>query len=423
MATVSFYGTNCSYTAYATSHPNGISCPALNVANVTGTITIYARDVSCNSGYSLPADVYVNGVYVDYLQSTSVSFSATGVTNVQVVPTQTATTTKSSVVIAMGTGVSGFSYSYYYDGALRSGSSSSSTRTIAADVGTDITITGFTYSSADYGTPVDFAEYTSSSHTTLVTRWDYPDDPKIRVKSSYRYFVFTASLKEQTYYGRLKLNGNGGTFGSQTAINWPTVGYQGASGTGGALVSIVLPLSTHTSYIPTRDGYKFIGWATSSAATSVTYTSGDTVSFTARSTYYSSPTEVPLYAVWEELADITLFYWNGSDTADAALIAKGKPVSNITAVRWNSLLAKIKELADAVGVSFSYTAVTSGSTITAARFNAARTGLANIKAALGTSTVLPAEQSKGNTMYATLFTGNGSIKSALNHLIGVYNNG
>jgi uncharacterized repeat protein (TIGR02543 family) len=423
MATISFYATGCDYTAYATSHPNGIDCPALNVSNVTGTITIYARDVSCDSGYSLPADVYVNGEYVDYLQSTSVSFSATGVTNVQVIATKTATTTKSSVVIAMGTGISGFSYSYYYDGELNSGSSSSSTRTIAADVGTDITITGFTYSSASYGEPVEFAEYTSSSHTTLVTSWDYPDDPEIRVKTSARYFVFTASVKELTYYGRLKLNGNGGTFGSQTAINWPSVGYQGASGTGSALVSIVLPKSTQTSYIPTRSGYKFLGWATSSTATSVTYESGDTVSFTARSTYYSSPTEVPLYAVWEEISNITLFYWNGSDTADASLIAKGQPVSNITATRWNNLLAKIKELADACGASFNYTTVSSGDGITAARFNAARTGLSNIKTALGASTTLPAAQSSGNTMYATLFNGSTSIKGALNALIGVYNNG
>lgn len=427
---INFYATGCEYVAHASfsvspdPYPSGIPCPALNISNITGTITIYASEVAFDSGYGFPAYVYVDGTQVGYLQSTYVSFSSSGVGNVQVVATQTSSTVKNYISISKGTGINKVSYQYYSDNTLYSGSSSNSTIAITADVGTDIVFTGFTFTDATiYGTPITFAEYTSSAHTSLITSWESDDDNKIRVKSSVRYFVFTPSLIESTYYGRLKLNGNGGTFGSATSINWPTVGYQGASGTGGALVSIVLPLSTQTSYIPTRDGYTFIGWATSSTATSATYTSGDTVSFTAKSTYYSSPTEVNLYAVWEEKSDITLFYWNGSDTADASLIAKGQPVSNITATRWNNLLAKIKELADACGVSFSYTTVSSGSTITATRFNAARTGLVNIRTTLGTSTVIPDAQSSGNTVYATLFTGNGSLKSALNHMIGVYNNG
>lgn len=405
-------------------------------------------------------------------------------------------TQKGSVTMDMGTGISGYSYTYYLEGVLYSSSSTASRKTVAADVGTDITITSFTYSSENYDEPVTFAEYTSTAHTSLVTSWEYPDDPKIRIKSSARYFVFTATVKELTYYGRLKLNGNGGTFGSQTAINWPSVGYQGASGVGGALVSIVLPKSTQTSYVPTRDGYTFVGWASSSTATSATYTSGDTVSFTARSTYYSSPTEVNLYAVWLqtftlkfetsysgvtnmpddmdgitsgtwvtlsskvpvlngytflgwaktqggtvqlqpsgniyitadttlytvfERNQISLFYWAGSDTADAVLIAKGQPVSNLTAARWNNMLAKISELADASGTNFSYSPVSSGETITAARFNVARSGLSSIKTALGASTSLPAAQSSGNTVYASLFDGNGSIKGSLNALIGIYN--
>lgn len=151
---------------------------------------------------------------------------------------------------------------------------------------------------------------------------------------------------------------------------------------------------------------------------------------TPSSSLSSSDTEVSYdYTTSRVYAEITatkgsidLFYWNSAST-DAALIAKGQPVSNITAARWNRLLAKIKELSDAVGVSFSYTLVFSGDDITAARFNAARTGLVNIRTALGTGTVIPGVQSSGSTVYATLFTGNGSLKSALNHMIGVWNNG
>lgn len=405
MATVSFFGTNCSYIAHAAftvspdPYPNGIPCPAFQVQNIsTGTkITIYASEVTPASGYDFPVDVYVNDVYVDYLQSTSVSF-------------------------------------YPSDGMV--------VRLVA-------------------------------------TKKDTPTT--------------------NTYYGRLRLYANGGNFYGTTSsyIDWPTSGEVSGTGTSGALVSITLPVSTG-NFVPYRAGYTFVGWATSSAATSATYISGEDVSFTAKSTSSSSPTTVSLYAVWKQTFTLTyatsysgvtnmpsavtgltsgsgvivsstipeklgyrfvgwarsdggeatlfagsnvyitadttlwtvfekntisLFFWNGSDTNDATLIAKGKEVKTaITATRWNNLLAKIKELADACGVSFSYTPVSSGNGITAARFNAARTGLANIKTALGTATVLPAAQSKGNTMYATLFTGNGSIKGALNHMIGVYNN-
>lgn len=125
---------------------------------------------------------------------------------------------------------------------------------------------------------------------------------------------------------------------------------------------------------------------------------------------------------------IDLFYWAGSDLADAALIAPGKPVSNITAARWNVLQAKIKELADAASAAFTPSNVITGQGITAARFNAARSGLSTIKTKLGASTALPPTQAAGNIIYAALFdprTAEGlvSLKGALNALIGVYNNG
>ena len=200
--------------------------------------------------------------------------------------------------------------------------------------------------------------------------------------------VITYSLKfAQTYSG---------------VTNMPTDMYGITSGT----------WVTISSKVPVLSGYTFKGWSTTLGGTAQYQPSGNI--------YITS--DVLLYTVFER-NPIGYFYWNGSDTADAALIATGQPVSNITATRWNNLLAKIKELADACGASFSYTTVSSGDGITAARFNAARTGLANIKTALGASTTLPAAQSSGNTVYATLFNGSTSIKGALNTLIGVYNNG
>ena len=117
-------------------------------------------------------------------------------------------------------------------------------------------------------------------------------------------------------------------------------------------------------------------------------------------------------------SSIDLFYWE-SAAWDAANIAKGKPVSNMTAARWNKLLAKIKELAEAEGNSFSYSSVGTGATFYATLFNAARLGISN-RTGCG---MLPVTQSAGNEVKAALFEGDsGSLKSALNAAIIYYNN-
>lgn len=116
-------------------------------------------------------------------------------------------------------------------------------------------------------------------------------------------------------------------------------------------------------------------------------------------------------------SSIGLFYWSNS-TWDAANIKKGQPISNLTAGRWNNLLAKIKELAEAESGSAPYTGVSSGATIYAATFNAARSAISN-RTGYGP---LPSAQEKGDEVKAALFEGSGSLKSALNAAINHYNN-
>lgn len=116
-------------------------------------------------------------------------------------------------------------------------------------------------------------------------------------------------------------------------------------------------------------------------------------------------------------SSIDLFYWNTAGT-DASLFAAGKPISNLTAARWNKLKAKIKELADAWGSTYTYTEVSTGDAITAVEFNSVRTAINN-RAGHGT---LPAAQSKGDAIKASLFEGSASLKSALNAAITYYNN-
>ena len=114
---------------------------------------------------------------------------------------------------------------------------------------------------------------------------------------------------------------------------------------------------------------------------------------------------------------IDLFYWSNAST-DASLIAAGQPISNMTAARWNRFKAKIAELAEAEGGSYSYSTVASGDTFYATEFNAVRSAIMN-RSGYGT---LPAAQASGNAVKASLFEGSGSLKTALNAAITHYNN-
>lgn len=287
-------------------------------------------------------------------------------------------------------GIAGFAYTYYLNGESYSGSTELANKTLFGDVDTNITITSFSYADG-YTSPVKFTEYTDSNRTTVKKYWYWPTDPKIYVNTGYRYIGFEATPK--TYTLTYLPNGTNvsGMPESETAE-----------------YNTYLYVSNAT---PTRANHAFLGWSEDPDAVVPTFYGGAGIYMNANRT---------LYAIWEK-NPIDKFYWNGSDTADADLIATGQPVTNITAYRWNSLLAKISELADAIGASFSYTTVSKGDGITAARFNVARNGLNNIKAQMGTSTRIPDAQESGNTMYAMLFNGSISLKSALNDMIEIYN--
>lgn len=156
--------------------------------------------------------------------------------------------------------------------------------------------------------------------------------------------------------------------------------------------------------------FKFYANSTATTPSSTLERDTDTPSYT----YSTSRFYAELVAT---KSMIDLFYWDSAAT-DASLIKKGQPISNLSAARWNKLLAKIQELAEAEGDSYSYSGVSSGSTIYATSFNSVRTAISN-RTGYGT---LPAAQNKGNEIKAALFEGSGSLKSALNAAINHYNN-
>ena len=101
-----------------------------------------------------------------------------------------------------------------------------------------------------------------------------------------------AVWEKQTYTISYNANGGSGAPAAQTKTH-----------------DVALKLSTQQ---PTRDGYTFIGWATSSSATSAQYQPGSS---------YTSNANVTLYAVWQKNAPVTYtvsYNANGGSAAPAA---------------------------------------------------------------------------------------------------------
>lgn len=260
----------------------------------------------------------------------------------------------------------------------------------------------YAYFHIDYGGYVYFNRYAPTRDGYTLIGWSAtqgatsptygPNDPLGPLYgSSYKFYAVWQKSR-----ATITLNGNGGKWSDADAVLTVTLD-----------VGDTLAFSKYASI--TRQGYIHLGWSTSKTATSAAWGVNGTVTVGA--------TDATYYAVWQKKA-VDAFYWE-SAAWDAVNIAKGKPVSNMTAARWNKLLAKIKELAEAEGGSFSYSSVGTGATFYATLFNAARLGISN-RTGCGT---LPATQSTGNEVKAALFEGDsGSLKSALNVAITYYNN-
>lgn len=160
-----------------------------------------------------------------------------------------------------------------------------------------------------------------------------------------------------------------------------------------------------------RAYYSLVGWSTSSTGTAAWGVNG---------TITVGATDASYYAIWEP--HIELFYWDGgTGSTDSSIIAKGLPVTNLTASRWNRFKKKINEITQAqTGKAWSYTNTSSGDSITAIEVLNAR----NAIAALNGNVPLPtaAQLATGKKILANYFNGSGSLKAALNIVISNYNN-
>lgn len=160
-----------------------------------------------------------------------------------------------------------------------------------------------------------------------------------------------------------------------------------------------------------RAYYTLAGWSANPDA------SPDNPTYGANGYVEVGATDAKYYAIWKHR--IELFYWDGNTgSTDSSIIAKGLPVTNLTAARWNRLKAKIKEVSAANGVIYTYNEVVQNQAITATEYNGVRNAIYNIP----NHGALPGAKTVGSEILASYFNGPTSLKSALNAAIVAWNN-
>lgn len=295
---VSKYKAHAYFSVSPDPYPNGVTVSGTTtVDNVTAgsSVTIRASEVTTSSGYALPADVYyssdgTNWNYIDYLQSTSVSYEIPRTARtvyIRVGPaTKTATTYKYRVKVnGNQSAYGGTTQTKYYPSSSTWYETTSSSNpyfnlsNVSLTAPTNYALLGFSYASGSdtkiYTDKIQVSSTTTGDTTTIKAIW-----------GKYYYVV--------NYY----LNDGSGTYKT-----YPTSG--------------TLPSTTKspTFYlsnlkVPEREGYIFEGWAYDNKSGSKVYTS--TIELSALSTDASNPTKNSVYAVWtQEKKYRVSVYFNG----------------------------------------------------------------------------------------------------------------
>lgn len=173
-------------------------------------------------------------------------------------------------------------------------SSNAASVSVSASVSTTVpTKTGYTFNgwnSKSDGSGTNYAAGDSISHTfTRQATWDHTETIH---GIEYNYFTVSNQSHTTTIYAKW------------TVLTY-TVSYNanGGSGAPSAQTKTYGVTLTLSSTQPTRTGYTFLGWSTSSTATSATYSAGGS---------YTANAAATLYAVWQ-IITYTVSYNKGSN--------------------------------------------------------------------------------------------------------------
>ena len=182
----------------------------------------------------------------------------------------------------------------------------------------DVTINGDTIIATC--TAIDTASEGASNTTAGILKYEYSNGGSNYQESN----TFKVS-KEGTYTIYVKVvdrAGNETVQSKQVTVNGYTVTYNANGGTGApanqtAISGTNITLSTEE---PTRTGYTFLGWATDSNATTVSYAKGAN---------YTENKSITLYAVWETKVTFYGEGFTGAYSNDKGSITT-QPTGNLT---------------------------------------------------------------------------------------------
>ena len=279
------------------------------------------------------------------------------------------------------------SHTYYLRYNANGGSGAPSTQT-ASDSSSSHTFTisstspsrsGYTFKGWALQSTATSAQYSSGG--SISVSWD-SDGGDVTL---YAVWQQNASTSYTCY---LYYNANGGSGAPATQ-----------SYTSTSTSSHVFTVSSDT---PTRSGYSFLGWSTSSSATSAMYQPGETVSVS----YNGTKT---LYAVWQQTTSysVTVYKgnWQGFKVAgvDSDIVTSSSKVYTVVSgstfdVDWYG-----KSAESGSGTGYTYTTTYTGSCYNMAS-SLYGTSLGDSVTVTGTSKYYPAEQMTSTTTYTYQYT-------------------
>ena len=435
---VKLFGTQTSYATYAINLRTGTGVNSYQVSytnsqgdTITATVSNSAASTVCyvkaNSNLEITsvnyADLYGSPFYFkEYTDSTFSTVKKTfadnddqvyssGTRYVKLFGTQTSYATY-AINLRTGTGVNSYQVSYTNsqgDTITATVSNSAASTVCYVKANSNLTITSVNYAT-NYASPYIKEEYNSDFSSVIGTT----SGSTINASGT-KYFKIAGTYVEPTYTMYLRCGTGVKNFSVYRGDTYVSLN----SSTSWSPVDLTESNKTVTiKNISHNDGYgvpDYVGFYASSTATSpASQISSSSGEFTIT---YASSRQYAQVSASVVKTPISLFYWNGSDANDTALIQTGKPFSNITANMWNRLNAKIQQTAEALGKSYTYTTVSSGNTMTAVLFNQARNGINSLP---GRGSI-PATRSKGDTVMAGYFNGVNSLKNGLNVAIQAYN--
>ena len=273
-----------------------------------------------NASYSSSTSVTVSGkdweACAVFTKATyTISYNANGGYNAPSSQTKThgttLTLTTSKPSRSSTSASTGYTVTYNYNGG--SGSTSSAQ---AADYYT-YTFKNWNTNSSGTGTSYSSGgSYTTNASATLYAQWTstlIDGDVTLPTPNSRTGYTFDGWYTSTSYTTKAGNAGASYTPSSSLTLyakwtgNSYTVTYNGNGATSGSMSASSHTYGTSSALSANqfvKSGYKFLGWSTSSTATTATYTDGQSVS-TLTST---SGGNVTLYAVWEQSGNVISVY-------------------------------------------------------------------------------------------------------------------